>query len=93
MNPALCDLGASVNLMPSSMFKKLKKVKMKPTNITLTLSDSKVENPYGIVKDVMVKANQSVFPEDFVILDMKEYHKCSLLLGITFSTTTKARIK
>ncbi|CAJ2653502.1 unnamed protein product [Trifolium pratense] len=81
---ALCDLGASINLMPLSMMKKLKCGEPKPTRMTLTLADRSVTYPYGVLEDVLVKVNDLLFPADFVILDMDEDSEVPLLLGRPF---------
>lgn len=51
-------------MMPLSIFNKLKKVKMKPSNITLTLVDDTIKITYGVVANVMVETNQVIFPTD-----------------------------
>lgn len=72
MGRALCDLGASINLMPLSMMKKLKCGEPKPTRMTLTLADRSNSYPYRVLEDVLVRVNDLVFPADFVILDMAD---------------------
>ena len=52
---ALCDLGASINLMSWSIFKKLKLGEARPTTVTLQLADRSVTHPHGIIEDVLVK--------------------------------------
>ena len=52
---ALLDLGASINLMPSSMLKKIGDVEVKPTRMTLQLADRSIKYPHGIVEDLLVK--------------------------------------
>ncbi|CAJ2642327.1 unnamed protein product [Trifolium pratense] len=89
---ALCDLGASINLMPLSMMKKLKCGEPKPTRMTLTLADRSVTYPYGVLEDVLVKVNDLLFPADFVILDMDEDSEVPLLLGRPFLATGRALI-
>ncbi|GAU41120.1 hypothetical protein TSUD_288100 [Trifolium subterraneum] len=89
---ALCDLGASINLMPLSMMKKLNCGEPKPTRMTLTLADRSVTYPYGVLEDVLVKVNDLLFPADFVILDMDEDSEVSLLLGRPFLATGRALI-
>ena len=66
---ALVDLGASVNLLPYSVYVELGLGELEPTNITLQLADRSVKIPRGIVKDVLVKVDKFYFPMDFVILD------------------------
>ena len=69
---ALCDLGASINLMPLSIFRKLGLGDVKPTRVSLQLADRSVAYPRGIVEDVFVKVDKFMFPADFIILDMEE---------------------
>ena len=66
---ALVDLGASVNLLPYSLYVKLGLGELEPTNITLLLADRSVKIPRGIVKDVLVQVGKFYFPMDFVVLD------------------------
>ena len=61
----LCDLGASINLMPLSIFRKLGLGDVKATNMTLQLADHSIKRPNGVVEDMLVKV-------DFVILDFEE---------------------
>ena len=69
---ALCDLGASINLMPLSMFKRLKLGEAKPTTICLQMADRSYQHPRGVIENVLVKVDKFLFPADFVILDMEE---------------------
>ncbi|XP_026410544.1 uncharacterized protein LOC113305756 [Papaver somniferum] len=66
---ALLDLGASVNLLPFSVYEQLGLGKMKLTRITLQLSDRSVKIPRGIIEDVLVQVENFIYPVDFVILD------------------------
>ena len=63
------DLGASVNLLPYSVYVDLGLGELEPTNITLQLADCSVKIPRGIVKDVLVQVDKFYFPVDFVVLD------------------------
>ena len=69
INKALLDLGASVNLMPYSVYQQLGLGELKPTTITLSLADRSVKIPKGIVEDVLVKIDKFYYPVDFVVLD------------------------
>ncbi|KAL8555144.1 hypothetical protein ACS0TY_003081 [Phlomoides rotata] len=89
---ALCDLGASVNLMPLSLFKTLGLGELKPTTMNLQLADRTVTYPKGIVEDVMVKVDDFIFPVDFVVLDMVEERSIPLILGRPFLATGGAMI-
>ena len=66
---ALLDLGASVNLLPYSIYKQLGLNELKPTSITLSLADRLVKIPRGIVEDVLVQVENFYYPVDFVVLD------------------------
>ncbi|KAL8519425.1 hypothetical protein ACS0TY_010385 [Phlomoides rotata] len=88
----LCDLGASVNLMPLSLFKTLGLRELKPTTMNLQLADRTVTYPKGIVEDVMVKVDDFIFPVDFVVLDMVEERSIPLILGRPFLATGGAMI-
>ena len=66
---ALLDLGASVNLLPYSMYKKLGLGKLKPISITLSLADRSIKIPKGTVEDVLIQVDKFYYPVDFVVLD------------------------
>ncbi|XP_075521327.1 uncharacterized protein LOC142554548 [Primulina tabacum] len=63
---ALCDLGASINLMHLSVFRKLGLGEPKPTQMSLQLVDGSVKHPRGVKEDVLVKVGKFTFPTDFV---------------------------
>lgn len=69
---ALCDLEASINMMPLSMMMKLKYGEPKSNQMTLALADRSITYPYGILEDVLVRVGDLLFPLEFVILDMHE---------------------
>ena len=89
---ALCDSGASINLMPYSIAKKLSLGEITPTTVTLQMADRTLEKPEGIIEDVLVKVGKFVFPADFIILDMEEDSQVPLLLGRPFLATGAALI-
>jgi hypothetical protein len=66
---ALLDLGASVNLLPNSVYLQLGLGELKPTSTTLQLADRSVKVPRGIVEDVLIKVDKFYFPVDFIVLD------------------------
>ncbi|XP_073057020.1 uncharacterized protein [Primulina eburnea] len=92
INKALCDLGASINLMPFSIYRTLELGEVKPSTITLQLADRSLTYPRGIVEDVLVKVDKFIFPADFVILDMEEDQDTPLIFGRPFLATGKALI-
>nr|XP_021861073.1 uncharacterized protein LOC110800092 [Spinacia oleracea] len=90
-NP-LCDLGASVSLMPYSVFAKLEVGDLVPTNITLQLADRSVKYPIGKVEDVPLRVGGLVIPVDFVVLDIDEDVHVPIILGRPFLATAGAII-
>ena len=66
---ALLDLGASVNLLPYSMYKQLGLGELKPTSITLSLADRSIKIPKGTIEDVLIQVDRFYYPVDFVVLD------------------------
>nr|GFB58978.1 reverse transcriptase domain-containing protein [Tanacetum cinerariifolium] len=68
---ALADLGASINLMPLSVWEGLSLPELTPTCITLELADLSVSKPIGIAKDVSFKVGVFHFPADFVVIDFE----------------------
>jgi hypothetical protein len=89
---ALCDLGASVSVMPKVVFEKLKHVQLVPTAMCLQLADQSVRYPAGIAENIPVKVRDFLIPVDFVILDMEDDTKTSLILGRPFLSTANASI-
>ncbi|GKD42733.1 reverse transcriptase domain-containing protein [Tanacetum coccineum] len=67
---ALADLGASINLMPLSMWKQLSLLELTSTRMTLELADRSVAHPKGVVEDVFVKVGKFYFLADFVVIDV-----------------------
>jgi hypothetical protein len=84
---ALCDLGASINLMPLSIYKKLGLGDPTPTNMKLVMADRSVKRPVGILCDVLVKVSSFIFPADFVILDCEADSEVPIILGRPFLAT------
>ena len=58
---ALLDLGASVNIIPLAMLKKIGDLEIKPTKMTLKLTDQVTKYPYGVVEDVLIKVGKFTF--------------------------------
>lgn len=78
--------------MSLSMVKKLNCGEPKPTKMTLTLVDRSVTYPCGVLKEVLVRVDDLIFPIDFVILDMPEDVETPLLLGRPFLSMGRALI-
>ncbi|RDX76820.1 hypothetical protein CR513_43146, partial [Mucuna pruriens] len=69
---AMLDLGASINVMPTSMYKSLSFGDLEPTWMTIQLANRSVVQPLGILEDVLVQVNELIFPADFYVLDMED---------------------
>ncbi|XP_062088966.1 uncharacterized protein LOC133795533 [Humulus lupulus] len=89
---ALCDLGASINLMPMSIFKKLGIGEAKPTTVTLQLADRSMAHPEGKIEDVLVQVDKFIFPADFIILDYEADREVPIILGRPFLATGRTLI-
>ncbi|CAN6573008.1 unnamed protein product [Malus baccata var. baccata] len=93
---AMLDLGASINLMPYSVYLQLGLGELKATTISLQLADRSVKYPRGIVEDILVQIDKLILPADFVVLDMEEApihdRELPILLGRPFMATAKTII-
>ncbi|GKA63647.1 reverse transcriptase domain-containing protein [Tanacetum coccineum] len=89
---ALADLGASINLMPLSVWKKLSLSELTPTRMTLELANRSVAIPVGVAEDVFVKVGKFYFPADFVVVDYDVDPRVPLILGRPFLRTARALI-
>ncbi|GJV08809.1 reverse transcriptase domain-containing protein [Tanacetum coccineum] len=76
---ALADLGASINLMPLSVWKKLGLPELISTRMTLELANRAICTPAGIARDVFVPVGKFTFPADFVIIDYESDPRVSLI--------------
>ena len=93
---ALLDLGASVNLLPFSMYKQLGLSELKPTTITLSLSARSIKIPKGTIEDVLIQVDKFYYPVDFLMLDTEPVavgaNHVPIILGRTFLATSNAII-
>ena len=93
---ALLDLGASVNLLPYSMYKQLGLKELKPTSITLSLADMSIKIPKGTIEDVLIQVDRFYYPVDFVVLDTEPVsvgaNHVPIVLGRPFLATSNAII-
>ncbi|GJT62314.1 reverse transcriptase domain-containing protein [Tanacetum coccineum] len=78
---ALADLGASINLMPYSLYAKLSLETLKPTKMSVRLADRSFQYTVGIAENMLIEVGKFTFPADFVILEMEEDNKVPLILG------------
>nr|GEY60762.1 reverse transcriptase domain-containing protein [Tanacetum cinerariifolium] len=89
---ALADLGASINLIPLSVWKKLGLPELISTRMTLELANRAICTPNGIARDVFVPVGKFTFPPDFVIVDYESDPRVPLILGRPFLRTARALI-
>ncbi|GJT58190.1 reverse transcriptase domain-containing protein [Tanacetum coccineum] len=89
---ALADLGASINLMPLSVWKNLFLSELTPTCMTLELADRSITQPIWIAENVNVKVRKFNFPADFVVVDFDADPRVPLILGRSFLKTGRALI-
>lgn len=71
IDKALCELGASVSLMPLSIFERINLGELKPTKIYLKLDDQSVKYPLGILEDIPLRIGQLYIPTYFIVMDIK----------------------
>ncbi|XP_070039694.1 uncharacterized protein [Nicotiana tomentosiformis] len=88
----LCDSGASINLMPFSIFRKLNLGEMKDIGVSLQFADQSTKKPKGIIENVLVRVDKFVFLVDFIVLEMKECPGEPIILGRPFLATGRAII-
>ncbi|XP_049399833.1 uncharacterized protein LOC125863904 [Solanum stenotomum] len=84
---SLCDLGARINLMPLSIYKKLGLGVPKPTAMCLLMANRTLKKPIGVLQDILVKVGTFIFPTDFVILDCEVDFDVPIILGRPFLAT------
>ncbi|GKE81614.1 reverse transcriptase domain-containing protein [Tanacetum coccineum] len=89
---ALADLGASINLMPLSVWEKLSLSDLTKTRMILELADRSISTPTGIDDDVFVKVGTFFFLDDFVVVDYVVDPRVPLILGRPFLRTARALI-
>ncbi|GKA48639.1 reverse transcriptase domain-containing protein [Tanacetum coccineum] len=89
---ALADLGASINLMPLSIWKILSLLELSTTRMTLELATQTVAIPEGIAEDVFIQVGKFTFPADFVVVDYEVDPRVSLILGRPFLRTAHALV-
>ncbi|XP_042059548.1 uncharacterized protein LOC121804066 [Salvia splendens] len=92
---AMCDLGASINVLPYSIYRKLGETKLVDTDIMIQLADRSCIHPEGILEDVVVKVNNFLYPADFFVIKMTEpiaKNSSGVLLGRPFLSTASTII-
>jgi len=91
----MLDFGASINVMPLSIFKSLSLGPLQPTGVVIHLANRSVAHPAGLVDDVLVHVGELIFLADFYILDMEEgfsHGSALIILGRPFLKTARTKI-
>ncbi|GJY39754.1 hypothetical protein Tco_0426118 [Tanacetum coccineum] len=91
-NNALAYLGASISIMPFSMYKRLGIGKLETIKMNIKLVDNSKCIPKGIVRDLLIKIDKFILPIDFIILDVLEDFRMPIILGRPLLTTVYAKI-
>ncbi|XP_012438713.1 uncharacterized protein LOC105764610 [Gossypium raimondii] len=92
---AMCDLGASINVMPYPIYKLINAGPLKKTRAIIQLADRSVVYPEGLLEDILVKVNELVSPTDFYIINMEDdntTNSCDILLERPFLSTASTKI-
>ncbi|GJR36723.1 reverse transcriptase domain-containing protein [Tanacetum coccineum] len=89
---ALADFGASINLLPHSIYKQLGLRALTPTRMTLKLANRSITHPMGIAEDVVVRVDGFTFLADFVVVNFEPDPRVPIILGRPFLRTAKALI-
>ncbi|RDX72668.1 hypothetical protein CR513_47803, partial [Mucuna pruriens] len=92
---AMLDLGASINVMPTSIYKSLNFGDLEPTRMIIQLANRSVVQPLGVLEDVLVQVNELIFPTDFYVLDMEDKTSekgSTLIQGRPFLMTVRTKI-
>ncbi|XP_070020623.1 uncharacterized protein [Nicotiana sylvestris] len=89
---ALCDLEASINLMPYSVFKTLGIEQPRPTSMRLQIADHTMKRPLGVIDDVLVCVDKFILPTDFVILNCEVDYEMPVILRRPFLATGKTLV-
>ena len=92
IDKALCDLGASVSLMPLSICERLKLGELKPMRMSFQLSARFVKYLIGMLENILVRVGQFFIPTDFIIMDIKKDYNIPIILGRPFLVTADAII-
>ena len=90
---AMLDLGASINVLPYTLYETSKLGPLQKTSVVIQLADRSNTYPRGMVEDVLVRVDDLIFPADFYVLDMgHDKHSAPIILGRPFMSTARTKI-
>jgi len=92
IDKVMCDLGASISLLPLSLFNRIGIGELKPTEVTLKLVDRTNIHPVGFIEDIPIEIGGIYIPTNFIVLNMDEDDQVSIILGRPFLATARAMI-
>ncbi|XP_050896837.1 uncharacterized protein LOC127103634 [Lathyrus oleraceus] len=92
IDKALCDLGANISLMPLSICERLKMGELRPTRMSVQLTDHSDKFPVGMLENVSIRICQFYIPTNFISMDIKEDSNIPIILGRPFLATIGAII-
>ena len=96
INRALLDLGASINLLPFSVYQQLGLGELNPTQVTIQLADRSIKVPKGEINDVLIRVGEFIYPVDFIVLETQPVSnprsQTPVILGRPFLATANAII-
>ncbi|KAK8586121.1 hypothetical protein V6N13_130645 [Hibiscus sabdariffa] len=90
------DQGASINVMPLSLYNSLSTKPWKETRVTIQLTDRLVIYPEGLLENVLVEVEDLIFPADFYVIKMEQdrpHTSSEILLGRPFLGTTDTKVE
>ncbi|RDY05555.1 hypothetical protein CR513_10589, partial [Mucuna pruriens] len=92
---AMLDLGASINVMPASIYRSLNLGDLEPIGMTIQLANRSIVQPLGVLEDVLVQVSELIFPADFYVLDMEDEtsgKESTLIMGRPFLMIARTKI-
>ncbi|XP_045802734.1 uncharacterized protein LOC123896385 [Trifolium pratense] len=91
----MLDLGAGINVMPTSIYNNLDLGPLQSTGLIVQLANRSNARPAGKVEDVLVQVNDLILPADFYILDMEgetNSSRAPIILGRPFMRTARTKV-
>jgi hypothetical protein len=89
---ALCDLGASISIMPRKIYDMLGLPPLENSYFDVPLADVAKKKPLGRINEVLIMVNNNLVPIDFLVLDVECNASFPIILGRPFLRTVGAII-
>ena len=81
---AMLDLGASINVMPYSIYASMNLGELKNDGVIIQLADHSNTYPKGVLEDVLVQVNHLIFSADVYVLEMEDSDPFHLIADSTW---------